>query len=53
MLRERDPPKIFRIQYQVENETQIIKNQKIVEDNIRIEVKNYPIKKQQKVQQPK
>ena len=43
ILRKRDPPKSFRTQYQVQNETQIRKNQLVVsEDNIELKVKNYP-----------
>ena len=41
LLRKRDPPNSLRNQYQVQNETQIHKNQKVVENNGKLEVKNY------------
>ena len=37
----RDPATSLRTQYQVQNETQIEKNQKVVEINGKLEVKNY------------
>ena len=46
-LRKRDPPTVLRTQYQVQNETQIRKNQKVVENNGKLEVKNYPKKNNQ------
>ena len=43
ILRKRDEPKSLRTQYQVQNETQIRKNQKVVKsDNNQLVVKNYP-----------
>ena len=54
ILRERNPPTSLRTQYQVKNETQIRKNQKVIKnDNDELVVKNYPKNKQQVVQQPK
>ena len=44
MLGLRDPPKSLRTQYQVQNETQIKKNQKDIENSGKIEVENYPKK---------
>ena len=41
ILRLRDEPQSLRIQYQVQNNTQIRKNQKVVENNGKLEVKNY------------
>ena len=52
-LRKRDPPQSLRTQYQVQNETQIRKSQKFVENNGKLVVKNYPKKKQPIQQQPK
>ena len=47
ILRKRDEPKSLRTQYQVQNETQIRKNQKFIEnDNDQLVVKNYRINKQ-------
>ena len=43
ILRKRDPPTSFRTQYQVQNETKIRRNQKVIKnDNDRLIVKNYP-----------
>ena len=43
ILRKRDPPTSLRTQYQVQNETQIRRNQKVIKnDNDQLEVKNYP-----------
>ena len=43
ILRKRDPPTSLRTQYQVQNETQIRKNQKVIKnDNNQLVVKNYP-----------
>ena len=54
ILRKRDPPIPLRTQYQVQNETQIRKNQKVIKDNNdELIVKNYPKKKQPIQQQPK
>ena len=55
ILRLRDPPKYLRTQYQVQNNTQIRKNQKVNKnDNDELVVKNY-LKKKQPIfqQQPK
>ena len=50
----REEPKSLRTQYQVRNETQIRKYQKVIRnDNDEIIVKNYPKKKQPSQQQPK
>ena len=49
ILRKRDPPTSLRTQYQVQNNTLIRKNQKVVENNGKLEVKNYP--KKQPIQQ--
>ena len=50
----RDEPKSLRTQYQVQNETQIRKNQKVIKsDNDELLVKNYPKKKQLNIQQQK
>ena len=54
ILRKRDPPTSLRTQYQVQNDTQIRKNQKVIEDNNgELIVKNYPKKKQPIIQKPK
>ena len=43
ILRKRDPPSYLRTQYQVQNETKIRKNQKVIKnDNDELLVKNYP-----------
>ena len=43
ILRKQDPPTSLRTQYQVQNETQIRKNQKVIRnDNHELIVKNYP-----------
>ena len=47
ILRKRDPPTSLRTQYQLQNETQIRKNQKVIKnDNDQLIVKNYPENKQ-------
>ena len=52
ILRKRNPPTSFRTQYQVQNETQIKRNQKIIKkDNNELEVKSYPKNKQPTIQQ--
>ena len=51
ILRKRDEPKSLRTQYQVQNNTQIRKNQKVVENNGKLVVKNYPKNKQPTIQQ--
>ena len=52
ILRKRDPPTSLRIQYQVQNETQIRKNQKVIKnDDDQLIVKNYPKNKQPIIQQ--
>ena len=40
ILRKRHAPTFWRIQYQVQKEIQIRKNQKVVENNGKIEAKN-------------
>ena len=54
ILRKRDPPKSLTTQYQVENNTKIRTNQKVIrnEDN-QLVVKNYPKNKQPIIQQQK
>ena len=48
ILRKRNPPTFLRTQYQVQNETQIRKNQKVIKnDNDQLIVKNYPKKNNQ------
>ena len=43
ILRLRDEPKPLRTQYQVQNETRIRENQKVIKnDNDQLIVKNYP-----------
>ena len=43
ILRKRDPPTSLRTQYQVQNETQVRRNQKVIKkDNEQLVVKNYP-----------
>ena len=50
ILRKRDPPTSLRIQFQVQNETQIRRNQKVIKnDNDQLIVKNYP---KNKIKQP-
>ena len=54
ILRLRDPPKSFRTQYQVQNETRIRKNQKVIKNNDdELVVNNYPKNKQPIQQQQK
>ena len=54
IVRLRDEPKSLRTQYQVQNETQIRKNQKVIKnDNNQLVVKNNPKIKQSITQQPK
>ena len=54
ILRKRDPPKSLRTQYQVQNDTQIRRNQKVFKnDNDKLVVKKYPKNKQPIIQQPK
>ena len=51
ILRKRDPLTSLRTQYQVQNETQIRKNEKVIKnDNDELVVKNYPKNKQQVIQ---
>ena len=43
ILRKRDPPTSLRTQYQVQNDTKIRRNQKVIKnDNDQLVVKNYP-----------
>ena len=45
ILRKRDPPSSLRTQYQVQNQTKIRRNQKVIKnDNDALKVKNYPKK---------
>ena len=54
ILRQREEPKFLRTQYQVQNETQIRRNQKVIKnDNDQLVVKNYPKNKQPIIQQQK
>ena len=54
ILRLRDEPKSLRIQYQVQNETQIRRNQKVTKnDNDLLTVKSYPKNKKPPIQQQK
>ena len=54
ILRKRDPPTSLRTQYQVQNERQIRKVQKVIRnDNDQLVVKNYPKNNQPNIQQPK
>ena len=46
-LRKREPPTSLRTQYQVQNETQIRRNQKVIKNDNNQLVKNYP-----KINQP-
>ena len=47
IIRKRDPPTSLRTQYQVQNETQIRKSQKVIrDDNNELLVKIYPKNKQ-------
>ena len=49
----RDSPKSLRTQYQVQNETEIRKNQKVLKkDNNEMIVKTYPKKKKPNIQHP-
>ena len=51
ILEERDRPKSLKTQYQVQNETQICKNQKVIKNkNNELEVKNYPKNEQAIIQ---
>ena len=52
IIRKRDPPTSLRTQYQVQNETQIRKNQKVLKnDNDQLIVKKYPKNKQSIIHQ--
>ena len=54
ILRKPDPPTSLRTQYQVQNETQIRKYQKVIKnDNDQLIVKNYPTNKQPIILQQK
>ena len=51
ILSKRDPSKSLRTQYQVQNDTQIRRNQKLIKnDNDKLIVKNYPKNKQPIIQ---
>ena len=51
ILRKRDEPKSLRTQYQVQNETKIRRNQKVIKNDDQLLVKNYPKNKQPIIQQ--
>ena len=53
ILRKQDPPTSLRRQFQVRNETQIRKTQKVIENNGKLVVKFYPKNRQPTKQQPK
>ena len=54
ILRKREPPTSLRSQYQIQNETKIRRNQKVIkEDNDQLVVKNYPKNKQPIIHQQK
>ena len=54
LIRKRNPPTSLRTQYQVQNETQIRRNQKVIKnDNDQLVDKIYPKNKQPIQQQPK
>ena len=54
MLRKRNPLQSLRTQYQVQNDIQIRRNQKVIKrDNDQFVVKNYPKNKQPIIQQQK
>ena len=54
ILKLRNEPKSLRTQYQVQNETQIRRNQKVIQNDIEeLTVKNYPKNKQSITQQQK
>ena len=54
ILRKRNPPTSLRTQYQVQNETRVKRNQKVIRnDNNHLVVKNYPKYKQPIIQQQK
>ena len=54
ILSKRDPPTSMRTQYQVQNNTQIRRSQKVIKnDNDELIVKNYPKNKQPIQQQQK
>ena len=54
ILRERDPPKTFRTQYQDQNNTQIRRIQKVNRNNKNeLLINIHPENKQPKIQQPK
>ena len=54
ILRKGDPPSSLRTQYQVQNETHIRRNQKVIKnDNNQIIIKIYPKNKQPTIQKQK
>ena len=54
ILRKRDEPKSLRTQYQVQNETMIRRNRKVIKnDNDQLVVKNYPKNKHPTIRQQK
>ena len=53
-LTKRDPPTFLRTQYQVQNDTEVRRNQKVIKnDNDELIVETYPKNKQPFQQQPK
>ena len=50
--RLRDEPKSLRTQYQIQNETKIRRNQKVIKNDDQLIVKSYPKNKKQPIQQP-
>ena len=55
IIRKRDPPNSLRTQYQVQNETKIRRNWKVIKnDNDQLVVENYPKNKNKQaiIQQP-
>ena len=53
ILRKRDHPISLRTQYQVQNQTKLRRNQKVVKNDNQLLVKNYPrSKKQPSIQRP-
>ena len=53
ILRKRDPPNFLRTQYQVQNDTKIRRNQKVIRNDDELIVKKYPRNKQPIIQQQK
>ena len=51
ILRKRDPPTSLRTQYQVQNETKIRRNQKVIKNDDQLKVKIHPRNERQPIQQ--